>query len=1557
MPLSCFASLLHLFVLCRREASATPRRHRLFAWLLSAVACSFLPLAAQVAPTSSQVTPTSSLGDAQAARLRARHFLAGRHPLLPASGATATPVVLGSTREPRAAILPSPRAATVSSLSSSWSPLGPATVSTALYGAVSGRVTSIALDPNDSTGNTVWLGTTGGGVWKSANAAGSVAAVRFAPLTDTLPAFTENAGTSALPSLSIGAVSVQPAVNPVVLAGTGDPNDATDSYYGQGILRSADQGQTWTLASRSYDGANGHHLLTGLATAGFAWSTTSSSLVVAAMSLSAEGAVVGAQASSATPGLYFSTDAGVTWQMAIVTDGASLIQAPTTTGVSSVGAAATAVVWDPQRQIFIAALQFHGYYSSPDGQNWTRLANQPGAGLTGMNCPAGINGQGSLSCPMLRGSLAVQPVTGDLYALTVDANDNDQGLWQDLCNAGSNGQCSTAAPVFATRLDGGAFEAGQGQTNASTQIPQGSYNLTLAAVPAAANATTLFVGTIDLYRCMLSAGATACSFRNTTNAGNGCNATSAVAPAQHALAGLAATGAQSLLFLGNDGGLWRSTDGVAQSGPACASTDAAHFQNLNTAIGIGGSLGEIVGFAQDPSQPGTLIAGLGALGSAAGTSTDATAAWAQLAEGEGGFPQIDAIAPANWYVATGAGVNLKGCTLGAACTSANFTGSSDIGAVQTGYDTALLDAPTLLDPQDTANVLTGTCRVWRGPAQGGSAWTALNALSPSLDGGATPCTPSSGLVRSLAAGGPIGTTGSAASLGSEVLYAGMAGTEDGGGVTPGHLFVQKAAQTANSSTSWTDVTGSPVQGSSASFNASGFDLSSVVVDPHDATGGTVYATIMGFGVGPHVYRSLDFGAHWINLTANLPDAPANSLVVDPNDANTVYVAMDTGVYVTSAVATCITQNCWSLLGTALPNAPVTQLQAGVQLSTGDGRVGMLRAGTYGRGLWQTPLLTAHSLVQPQLSTSPGSLMFLAQPVGTQSDALTVTLLSYGNVAADVSSIVITGDFTETDTCSGQSIPVNGNCTVSVRFTPTATGGRSGLLTVYANTPGGQVTVALNGTGTAAATVVLTPLQVSFGPTLIHQTAAAQIVTVSNTGGNTASLQAPTITGDFAILANTCGASLSSQTGCSLSLGFTPTASGTRSGVLTISDSAGVQTAQLVGTGQSPATDTLAPASLSFSQQQVGTTSAAQKVILANAGDVPLTLITAVVVGTDFTAANSCGTSLAQHSSCAVSVAFAPTATGARTATLQVTDQFRTQVVPLSGAGLAPPGVSLSPSVLSFGYIGVGQTSPTSTVVLTNNGGVPLQIAATAMTGDFSIAASTCGVTLQPSAACNLAVSFSPTLPGAQAGSLTLTDNAQQSKQVVTLSGTGVDFSLQANGATAVTVASGSIATFPLKLTSVAGLSGTVAFSCTGAPANAACTVNPSPAQLGGTVLVSVTVQTGVATSARITRPERRVPGRAVLLCFFTWPALLAFRRSRRTLASVRVTVIACCLLLPLAAGLFGCGSTRLIPLSGGGGGGGGGGVSQPTAPGSYSLQVTGTADGVSHAVSMNLSVN
>jgi hypothetical protein len=1429
----------------------------------------------------------------------------------------------------------------ISPLSAVWQPVGPGQVASLNYGNVTGRVTSVAIDPSDATGNTVYLGTTGGGVWKSTNAAGPAGTVTFAPLTDTLPAFSANAGTSSVPSLSIGAVSVS---NGVLLAGTGDPNDATDSYYGSGLLRSTDGGVTWTLIQGSQDGANGKHSFVGLGFAGFAWSTTSPGTVVAAVSQAAEGALVNApDGTYSVMGLYYSTDSGATWQMAVLKDGSQVVQTPLLSGANNGGNAATSVVWNPVRHAFYAAVRYHGYYESLDGITWTRLASQPGSGLSTAACPARPELGGSIGCPIFRGALAAEPVTGDMYALTVDAANIDQGLWRDVC--ASTGTACSGTVAFGTKLNSAPLEVGSG----SAKILQGDYDLALAAVHSGTD-TLLYAGTVDLYRCSIAAG---CSLRNTTNALNGCSAPAKIAPAQHAIAVLATT-SQPLVYVGNDGGLWRSTDGVNETGTPCSTTDASHFDNLNGGLG---SLAEVVSFAQDPVDRGTLIAGLGANGTAATGSAASAAAWPQLASGEGGAVAIDLERPSLWYISTAAGVNIRQCAKGSACAAADFEGNPTIGAAQTAGDASAIDAPWLLDPALNSELIVGTCRVWRGPAASGTAWSSANAISSMLAGPqSSACTTSNPVIRSLAAGGSGSGSSAAQNAGSQAIYAGMAGTLDGGASAGGHIFGTTAAGTATNATVWTDLAVSPVTNDAANnyiFNPPSFDISSVVADTHDATGKTVYATVMGFSgnsiKSPKVYRSIDAGASWTNISSNLPNAPTNSVVVDPNDANTVYVATDAGVYVTTQVTNCANEavNCWSVFGSGLPNAPVVALAAAAAMATGDGRAGELRAATYGRGIWEIPLLTA-AVVQAQMTVSPASLTFGNQAVGTASGMQTVSVTNSGNTPLIISQIDISlaqlplgpqAEFTETDNCVGSTIAIGSNCTISVRFIPAATGYRTATLTIYSNVAGGQATVALSGTGTPASAVVLTPVSVSFPQTAVGASSAAINVTISNTGSSSVTLQAPTVTGDFAITANTCGASLASQTGCTVAIVFRPTTSGTSQGTLTVVDDAGTQTAALSGTGVLPATDELAPLALTFGQQQLGTASAAQQVTLTNAGDVALTLIAASTTG-DFSVVNGCGNSLNGHASCALSVSFNPRDVGLETGVLTISDQYRSQTVALSGTGVAPPGVSLAPTQgLSFGSTGVGVSSAAQTVTLTNNGGLALAISSVGLTGDFAIAGggNGCRTTLAPGTACTIQIVFTPTAGGKRTGSLTVIDNAPNSPQTMALSGAGVDFTLAANGATTVTIASGQSAVFPLLLRSDATVNGTVAFTCAGQPANSICTVYPPSAALGSTTTVSVTIQTGV-TSAAVP-----VTGHGIWLALMLPVVLTALRRRR----------LAALLVLTCLIGAAGCGAGRKIPGSGSQGGSGGG----PATPsGSYGIVVSGASAGLVRTANLTLVV-
>ncbi|MGB9205681.1 MAG: choice-of-anchor D domain-containing protein, partial [Terriglobales bacterium] len=160
------------------------------------------------------------------------------------------------------------------------------------------------------------------------------------------------------------------------------------------------------------------------------------------------------------------------------------------------------------------------------------------------------------------------------------------------------------------------------------------------------------------------------------------------------------------------------------------------------------------------------------------------------------------------------------------------------------------------------------------------------------------------------------------------------------------------------------------------------------------------------------------------------------------------------------------------------------------------------------------------------------------------------------------------------------------------------------------------------------------------------------------------------TGDFAISATTCTTSLAAKGKCTISVTFTPTMTGTRTGKLSVSDSASnsPQTAGLTGTGVLPAT--LTPATATYASQAVGTTSAAKTFTLTNNQTVSLNGISMSTTGDFAISATTCTSSLAAKGKCTISVTFTPTMTGTRTGKLRVSDSASNspQTSNLTGTG-------------------------------------------------------------------------------------------------------------------------------------------------------------------------------------------------------------------------------------------------------------------------------------------------
>jgi hypothetical protein len=203
---------------------------------------------------------------------------------------------------------------------------------------------------------------------------------------------------------------------------------------------------------------------------------------------------------------------------------------------------------------------------------------------------------------------------------------------------------------------------------------------------------------------------------------------------------------------------------------------------------------------------------------------------------------------------------------------------------------------------------------------------------------------------------------------------------------------------------------------------------------------------------------------------------------------------------------------------------------------------------------------------------------------------------------------------------------------------------------------------------------------------------------------------------------------------------------------------------------------VAPTALTFSTTVVGATSAAKNVTLTNGGSVTLD-ITSLVTAGDFatrtaTGKTPCGATLAGGKTCQIGVVFTPTAAGSRTGTLSINDNASNspQKVTLSGTGEAP--VTLTPATASFPSTTVGTNSAAKTFTLSNHQSVILKNIVISTTGEFSVSSTTCATQLTSSATCSISVIFTPTGVGVTTGTLSVSDNASNSPQSSSLSGTG-----------------------------------------------------------------------------------------------------------------------------------------------------------------------------------------
>ena len=829
--------------------------------------------------------------------------------------------------------------------SNSWTLIGPRPVNANPLGGnstnggsgppfASGRVAALANDPRNP--NVVYVGASGGGVWKTTDGGQN-----WTPIADDQP------------SLAIGSIALAPSNPDIVYVGTGEQNNSGDSYYGAGILKSTNGGATWTQLAGPFVGPfNSSRVTGGGARIGSVAVHPSNPNIVLAAVDRASIATSGPTAS----GIFRSTDGGTTW-----------------TNVLG-GAVGTEVVFDPSNpnQVYAALGSAggsirNGVYKSTDGGVTWNLSSG-----TGVNLFPTVN--------VGRIALAIAPSSPNiLYA----------------------GIQSTSASAGGGLL--GMYKTTDGGQNWSRVfspdycLPQCSYDNVIRVHPT--NPNIVVAAGLPAYRSFdgglswfdLAAGSNG-GFAHTDH---------------HALA-FTSDGAR--LYVGNDGGVYSTTN---------LSPIPAAWADLNTTLAITEFSSNV---SIDPSDPNVAYAGTQDNGTLVYRGS---LGWDQAVGGDGGWTAIDTALPSIWY---GSFFGIQPYKLSGVTSLENFY--PILGAyypIQVNgidrTDRALFYVPIQMDPSNPQRLYYGTFRVYQSN-DGAGTWT---AISPAL--------------TATAQTGAVAVMTVSPSL-PRVVYV---------GTTDGKVQVTNTADQGKGA-QWVDrSTGLP-----------GRSISRIVADPLDPT--IFYVTLSGFsGFIPndnagHVFKTIDFGQTYTDISGDLPNIPVNDLVIDPDLPNTLYIATDIGVF-----QSIDTGQIWSTLSTGLPRVLVQSLNLHRASRT-------LRAVTYGRSMWDLSL----PLAGPSLAPHIASVAPASPTVGA---GATITLTGSNFIASSVvrwngqdRTAALVNGTTLKVTLTAADLAGAGRNTILV-FNPVAGGGLSNSV----NVPVGPAPAFTSGGITSAANPLASPL--------------------------------------------------------------------------------------------------------------------------------------------------------------------------------------------------------------------------------------------------------------------------------------------------------------------------------------------------------------------------------------------------------------------------------------------------------------------------------------------------
>jgi hypothetical protein len=499
-------------------------------------------------------------------------------------------------------------------------------------------------------------------------------------------------------------------------------------------------------------------------------------------------------------------------------------------------------------------------------------------------------------------------------------------------------------------------------------------------------------------------------------------------------------------------------------------------------------------------------------------------------------------------------------------------------------------------------------------------------------------------------------------------------------------------------------------------------------------------------------------------------------------------------------------------------------------------------------------------------------------------------------------------------------------------------------------------------------LALSPQQLNFGNQALNTPSDPLAVTLINAGSAPLIITRISASGDFAET-NNCGAVLPPGGGtCTIQVTFTPAVIGPRTDQITIADNAAGSPHSITVTGTGVASSagslTITPTSLNFPTLPIGVTSPVQTVQIANNGKASI-IISSIGISagnsTDFAETNTCGslpTTLNVGNGCSVIVAFTPTSTGTRTATLVIATNAAggQQAVTLSGIG--NPVFSLSANVRSNTVL-IGTTSTTFYIsaIAPNSLVNPITLSCPQTVAcSFNPASITGGETSTLTVG-NLYSSTSPPAPPAAPVNFTVTGQSSGQSAGVTLTVFFSDFTVSALPPLQ-TVSAGGAATYTVTITPTNGFNGVVQLGCPPAtvPAASTCVWTPPAVQLNGvattaTLNVQTTHQSGVWKQPPTGGPPGWFTGfklwmfLAGLLSLCAASLFAAHRHEGDGRAGFPIyrTLAAASMLLAVIAFANGCNSGTVGPIKG-------------TPSATYTVTITGTL-GTNHSVVRSIIVN